>query len=143
MAIALEDLNRPFFIKTDASAAVQLSAASAAEALQPFYFRRWMAYFGQSFISTTLTAAEHNYTVQKRERLAVVWAVEKYWSHIEFMSFNVHCDHASLTWMLNTKVVTNGFATAGAEVRNQAPSRLGKHPKQCLEQIPHWSLRTN
>lgn len=94
VVVALPDLNRPFIIETDASgtgiAAVLLQEVNGQ--LRPV-----------SFISRTLTTAERNYTVQEWECLAVVWAVDKFRPYIEFSSFEVHCDHASLAWMFSTE----------------------------------------
>lgn len=92
--VALPDLNRPFIIETDASgigiAAVLLQEKDGH--LRPV-----------SFISRTLTEAESNYTVQEWECLAVVWALDKFRPYIEFAHFEVHCDHASLSWMFHTE----------------------------------------
>lgn len=92
--LSLPDLNAPFVVETDAS-----SVGIAAVLLQ----RRDNILKPISFISRGLSDAEHNYTVQEWECLAVVWAVEKFRSYLEFTEFEVHCDHASLAWMFTTE----------------------------------------
>lgn len=48
------------------------------------------------FASKVLTSTEHNYTVCKRECLAVIFAVRKFRQYIESSNFKVMTDHSSL-----------------------------------------------
>lgn len=91
--LRLPDLNAPFVIATDAS-----SVGIAAVLLQ-----HQDTFRPVSFISRGLSHSECNYTVQKWECLAVVWAVEKFRPFLEFTEFEVHCDRASLAWMFTTE----------------------------------------
>ena len=62
------------------------------------------------FISKNLTAAELNYTVTKKEMLAVVHAVNKFRHYITGYEIFVHTDHFAWRHLIN-KSITNGQIT--------------------------------
>ncbi|GFV93330.1 retrovirus-related Pol polyprotein from transposon 297 [Trichonephila clavipes] len=61
------------------------------------------------FVSRTLSAAERNYTVTERERecLAVVWALNKFRTHLGSLPIKVIMDHAALTRLTYGKNFSN------------------------------------
>ena len=92
--LAYPDAGRPFVLDTDASnvgvGAVLSQGVGEGE--------RPVAYF-----SRTLSRAERNYCVTRRELLAVVLAVRHFRPYLHGKRFLVRTDHASLTWLLSFK----------------------------------------
>ena len=88
------DPSKPFILDTDASSvgvgAVLSQACDGVEHV--------VAYF-----SRTLSPAERNYCVTRRELLAVVTAVRHFHSYLYGSQFTIRSDHASLQWLQNLK----------------------------------------
>lgn len=90
--LAYPDPSQPFLLDTDASnvgVGAVLSQRGEAE-------ERVVAYY-----SCSLSRAERNYCVTRRELLAVVLAVRHFRPYLLGTKFLLRTDHASLTWMLN------------------------------------------
>nr|GEX32974.1 reverse transcriptase domain-containing protein [Tanacetum cinerariifolium] len=51
------------------------------------------------YASKTMTEAESNYTTTKKEMLAVVYAFEKFWSHLIMNKSIVYTDHSALKYL--------------------------------------------
>ncbi|GFX70908.1 retrovirus-related Pol polyprotein from transposon 297 [Trichonephila clavipes] len=49
-----------------------------------------------AFVSRTLNKAERNYTVTERECLAVIWALNKFWTYFGALPVKLITDHAAL-----------------------------------------------
>ena len=64
------------------------------------------------FISKTLTPAELNYIVTKKEFLVVVYSINKFHHYITGYEFFAHIDHFSIRFLMN-KPITNGRVTRG------------------------------
>ena len=62
------------------------------------------------FISKNLTSAELNYTVTKKEFLAVVFAINKFRHYITGYEVFIHIDHSAI-WYLMNKPIMNGRVT--------------------------------
>ncbi|GFV18854.1 retrovirus-related Pol polyprotein from transposon 17.6 [Trichonephila clavipes] len=56
-----------------------------------------------AFASRTLNKTERNYTVTKRECLAVIWALNKFKTYFVSLPVKVITDHAALTKLTNGK----------------------------------------
>ncbi|GFX31379.1 retrovirus-related Pol polyprotein from transposon 17.6 [Trichonephila clavipes] len=82
--LKLPDFKKPFKLFTDASS-IAVGAVLNQEQ-RPVVF----AYH-------TLSSAERNYTVTERESLAVVWALNKFRTHLGSLPIKVTTDHAALT----------------------------------------------
>nr|GEX49523.1 reverse transcriptase domain-containing protein [Tanacetum cinerariifolium] len=55
------------------------------------------------YASKTMTEAESNYTTTKKEKLAVVYAFEKFWSYLIMNKSIVYTDHFSLKYLFVKK----------------------------------------
>nr|GEV36748.1 retrovirus-related Pol polyprotein from transposon TNT 1-94 [Tanacetum cinerariifolium] len=55
------------------------------------------------YASKTMTEAESNYTITKKEMLAVVYAFEKFWSYLILNKSIVYTDHSALKYLFATK----------------------------------------
>nr|GEX66959.1 hypothetical protein [Tanacetum cinerariifolium] len=55
------------------------------------------------YASKTLSDAESNYTTTKKEMLAVVYAIEKFWSYLIMNKCIVHTDHFALKYLFAKK----------------------------------------
>jgi hypothetical protein len=62
------------------------------------------------FINKNMTPAELNYTVTKKEFLAVIYAINKFRHYITGYSTFVHTDHSSIKYLMN-KPITNARVT--------------------------------
>ncbi len=91
MGTDLPDLNKPFTIQTDASGVglgavlLQAKGKGVDEEMKPIYFA-----------SRGLTKAETNYSATELECLAVIWAIKKFKTYIEYTHFTVETDHQAL-----------------------------------------------
>ena len=56
-----------------------------------------------AYFSRTLSPAERNYCVTRRELLAVLTAVRHFHSYLYGSQFTIRTDHASLQWLHNLK----------------------------------------
>ena len=83
-----------FILETDAS----LESASAVLKQRVGDDEKIIAYGSQRF-----SEAQSNYSVTKRELLAVVLFVDKFSPHLLGRRFLIRTDHASLRWLLNFK----------------------------------------
>lgn len=92
--LAMPDYSKPFSIATDAS-----DVAIGAVLTQEIDGEEHpICYFSQK-----LSAAERKYSVTERECLAVIRAIEKFRCYVEGVKFDVHCDHAALTYLKSMK----------------------------------------
>ena len=57
-----------------------------------------------------MTPAELNYTVTKKEFLAVVYSINKFCHYMTGYEFFVHTDHSAIIFLMN-KPITNGRLT--------------------------------
>ena len=55
------------------------------------------------YASKTLVEAQINYTTTEKELLAVVYALEKFWSYILGSKIIIYTDHAALKYFLSKK----------------------------------------
>lgn len=92
--LAYPDARRPFIVDTDASN-VGIGAVLSQHGDEG---ERAVAYFSRS-----LSRAERNYCVTRRELLAVVRALQHFRPYLHGSHFLIRTDHASLTWLLNFK----------------------------------------
>ncbi|GFV71906.1 retrovirus-related Pol polyprotein from transposon opus [Trichonephila clavipes] len=88
------DFKKPFELFTDASS-IEVGAVVNQEQ-RPVVFA-----------SRTLSAEERNYTVTKRECLAVVWALNKFRRYLGSLPIKVITDHAALTHLTTGKSFSN------------------------------------
>uniref|UniRef100_A0A3Q3NHK6 Gypsy retrotransposon integrase-like protein 1 n=1 Tax=Mastacembelus armatus TaxID=205130 RepID=A0A3Q3NHK6_9TELE len=90
--LAYPDPSQPFLLDTDASnvgvGAVLSQRGEAGERVVAYY-------------SCSLSRAERNYCVTRRELLAVILAVRHFRPYLLGTKFLLRTDHASLTWLLN------------------------------------------
>ncbi|CDF38384.1 unnamed protein product [Chondrus crispus] len=100
--LALPKKNLPYSVYTDASdyqiGAALFQTGAALFQTHPDAQRKPIRLF-----SRTLAAAERNYSVSKKECLAVIWAVQTLRPYPYGEHFIVHTDHASLRWLMNVK----------------------------------------
>ncbi|GFU83884.1 retrovirus-related Pol polyprotein from transposon opus [Trichonephila clavipes] len=88
--LKLPDFKKPFELFTDASS-IDVGAVLNQEQ-RPVMFA-----------SRTLSSAERNYTVTEREYLAVVWALNKFRTHLGSLPIKVITDPAALTRLTHGK----------------------------------------
>jgi len=62
------------------------------------------------YISKNLAPAELNYTITKKEFLAIVYSINKFWHYITGYPTFVHTDHSAIKYLMN-KLVTNAKVT--------------------------------
>ena len=88
------DPHKPFILDTDASSVgVGAVLSQVIDGVE-----RVVAYF-----SRTLSPAERNYCVTRRELLAVLTAVRHFHSYLYGSQFTIRTDHASLQWLHHLK----------------------------------------
>ena len=63
-----------------------------------------------AFVSRSLTKAERNYTVTKKEYQGVFWAVAKFKGYVLGSKFTIITDHSSLLWLNNLKDTSGRLA---------------------------------
>lgn len=136
------DPNQPFILDTDASdrgiGAVLSQGGDTEERVVAYYSR-------------TLSRAERNYCVTRRELLAVVQGVRHFRHYLYGRKFLLRTDHASLTWLLNFKepegqlarwlealqdynfqiVHRAGRLHGNADALSRRPCAIGTDCKQC------------
>ena len=56
-----------------------------------------------AYTSKTLTGAQLNYATTEKELLAVVFAIDKFWSYLVGAKVIVYTDHAALKYLLTKK----------------------------------------
>jgi hypothetical protein len=54
-----------------------------------------------AYFSKTLSKAERNYCVTRRELLAIVKTLEHFHKYLYGQEFHLHTDHSTLTWLLS------------------------------------------
>jgi hypothetical protein len=91
----------PFHISTDASDTTIGGVLGQKEDHQSYAIY---------FVSKNLSPAELNYTVTKKEFLAVVHAINKFHHYITGYEVFVHTDHSTIRFLMN-KPITNGRVT--------------------------------
>jgi hypothetical protein len=91
----------PFHISTDASDTT-LGAVLGQKENQVSY--------AIYFVSKNMTPPELNYTVTKKEFLAVVHAINKFRHYITGYEIFIHTDHSTIRYLMN-KPITNGRVT--------------------------------
>ena len=155
--LAYPTLEDPFILDTDAS---EVAIGAVLSQVQNGV-ERVIAYG-----SKTLSRAERNYCVTRRELLAVVHFTDAYRYYLYGKHFTIRTDHASLQWMLNVKEPVDQLARWIQRMQNyqytiehrpgrkhgnaDAMSRAGKcfrggqcfHPT-CTESIDQENVRTN
>ena len=91
----------PFHISSNASdtAIGEVLGQQDGQALYPIYY-----------ISKNLAPAELNYTVTKKEFLAIVYSINKFRHYITGYPTFVHTDHSTIKYLMN-KLVTNASLT--------------------------------
>ncbi|GFX33976.1 retrovirus-related Pol polyprotein from transposon 297 [Trichonephila clavipes] len=88
--LKLPDFKKPFELFTDASS-IGVGAVLNQEQIPVV------------FASRTLSGMKRNYTVNERECLAVVWALNKFRTYLGSLLIKVITDHAALTCLTNGK----------------------------------------
>lgn len=91
--LAFPNLERPFILDTDASdtgLGAVLSQATDDGSEQVV-----------AYASKTLSRAERNYCVTRKELLAIVHAVRHFRPYLLGRHFTLRTDHGSLTWLMN------------------------------------------
>ena len=86
--LVLPDLNKPFFLETDASD-FAIGAVLCQEVEKE---KRVIAYFSKS-----LTATQRNYSTSEKEMLAMVLAIEHFHQYLFGKRFTVYTDHQPLS----------------------------------------------
>ena len=95
-----------------------------------------------SYFSKSLTKAERNYCVTRRELLAVVTAVKHYHHYLFGTNFTIRTDHSALRWLLKTFKNPEGQISRWIEVlsvyNTVIEHRAGKLHGNCdgLSRIP-------
>jgi hypothetical protein len=56
-----------------------------------------------AYFSKTLSKAERNYCVTRRELLAIVKTLERFHNYLYGQEFHLRTDHSALTWLLSFK----------------------------------------
>nr|GFA25285.1 hypothetical protein [Tanacetum cinerariifolium] len=75
------------------------------------------------YASKTMTEAESNYTITKKEMLAVVYAFEKFWSYLIMNKSIVYTDHSALKYLFAKKrfkgeISPMGFTPPGIHLQS-------------------------
>ena len=93
--LAYPDFDKPFIVQTDAS----LKALGAVlSQVDKDGIEHPVAYSSQ-----VLNKHERNYTVTKRECLAIIFAVKQFQVYVHGVEFSVVTNHASLKWLQTLK----------------------------------------
>lgn len=64
------------------------------------------------FTSENLSKAEKNYSTTKREALAMVYVLQKFWHYLLGTHFEMYTDHSTLKYLVN-KLVLGGKSIDG------------------------------
>lgn len=97
--ISYPDLNHPFCIATDASN-VGIGVVLFQKYDNKIHYT--------SFMAKSLSKSERNYSVNRRELLAIVYALKKFHKYIYGSHFIVYSDHKSLAY-LHTQKIANAM----------------------------------
>jgi len=62
--------------------------------------KKWAAIY---YASKVLDSAQANYTTTKKELLAVIFALDKFWSYLVRSQIIVYTDHIAIKYLLNKK----------------------------------------
>jgi hypothetical protein len=87
-----------------------------------------------AFASCALTEPEKRYSVTEQERLAVVWAVQKFRPYLEGYHFKVITDHSSLRWLHNLRNPTGRLTRWALELLEYSYEVI--HKKGTLHHVP-------
>nr|GEW50396.1 reverse transcriptase domain-containing protein [Tanacetum cinerariifolium] len=92
----------PILVSPDLDLSFELMCDASDYAVGVILGQRKDKYFRPiHYASKTLSDAQTNYTVAKKELLAVVYAFEKFWSYLVLSKTIVYIDHSTLRYLFN------------------------------------------
>ena len=106
--LATADVDKPFFLFTDASsyALGAVLCQGSPEAPVPI-----------EYASRLLIPAERNYNTTDREALAIIWALDKFRGYLECNHVLIMTDHQALKWLMNLKSPHGRLARWSLEIQ--------------------------